>query len=92
MLQDGTVKLTESGLGRSWVGRVTARDEDAARPDLPHHRLNSWRNVALGIVTTLLIAVAAAAFAFVQRETMFYDEGQQLLATQHEPVGEEAGK
>ncbi len=34
VMYDGTVKLGESGLGRSWVGRVNARDEDAPRPDL----------------------------------------------------------
>src|ERR1700732_5348710 len=30
----GTVKLAESRLGRSRVGRVNGRDEDASRPDL----------------------------------------------------------
>ena len=30
----GTVKLVESRLGRSRVGRVNGRDEDASRPDL----------------------------------------------------------
>jgi hypothetical protein len=30
----GTVKLAESWLGRSRVGRVKGRDEDASRPDL----------------------------------------------------------
>jgi hypothetical protein len=30
----GTVNLAESRLGRSWVGRVNGRDEDASRPDL----------------------------------------------------------
>src|ERR1700747_974297 len=31
---DGTVKLAESRLGKSRVGRVKGRDEDASRPDL----------------------------------------------------------
>ena len=31
---NGIVKLAESGLGRSRVGRVNGRDEDASRPDL----------------------------------------------------------
>ena len=30
----GTVKLAKSKFGRSWVGRVNGRDEDASRPDL----------------------------------------------------------
>ena len=30
----GTVKLAESRLGKSRVGRVKGRDEDASRPDL----------------------------------------------------------
>ena len=30
----GTVKLAESRLGWSWVGRVNGRDDDASRPDL----------------------------------------------------------
>ena len=33
-INDGTVKLAESGLGRSRVGRVNGRDEDASRLDL----------------------------------------------------------
>jgi hypothetical protein len=33
-IYDGTVKLAESGLGRSRVGRVNGRDDDASRPDL----------------------------------------------------------
>jgi uncharacterized membrane protein YccC len=31
---DGTVKLAESRLGRSRVGRVNGLDDDASRPDL----------------------------------------------------------
>src|SRR5271166_3801536 len=34
LAQNGTVKLAESRLGRSRVGRVNGRDEDASRPDL----------------------------------------------------------
>jgi hypothetical protein len=34
MKRDGTVKLAKSKFGRSWVGRVNGRDEDASRPDL----------------------------------------------------------
>jgi hypothetical protein len=33
-INDGIVKLAESGLGRSRVGRVNGRDEDASRLDL----------------------------------------------------------
>jgi hypothetical protein len=33
-LLQGTVKLAESRLGKSRVGRVKGRDEDASRPDL----------------------------------------------------------
>ena len=33
-MEEGTVKLAESRLGRSRVGQVNGRDEDPSRPDL----------------------------------------------------------
>jgi ABC-type multidrug transport system ATPase subunit len=40
-LGEGTVKLSESKLGRSRVGRVNGRDEDASRLDLRRPSLPS---------------------------------------------------
>jgi WD40 repeat protein len=57
--------------------RGIAKDELIGEDIRQHHRLNRWRNAALGIVTTLLIgAVAAAAIAVQQRQTAIAQRDQ----------------
>jgi len=45
-MRTGTVKLAESRLGRSRVGRVNGRDDDASRPDLRRPSLPPLRSSA----------------------------------------------
>src|SRR6202030_2236766 len=45
----GTVKLAESRLGKSRVGRVKGRDEDASRPDLRRPSLPRWDHQLRGM-------------------------------------------
>jgi len=49
--QDGTVKLAESGLGRSRGGRLNGRDDDRSRPDLRRLSLPRSHQRACGPAT-----------------------------------------